>query len=109
MQGEPMPGVRLDLLLAAAGLPTPTPEFRFRPPRRWRFDWAWVPQLVALEIDGGVWVRGRHTRGKGYDRDIEKLNTAALLGWLVLRVTPAMVEDGRAVAWVEAALRLREK
>jgi hypothetical protein len=74
----------------AAGLPEPVGEYRFAPPRRWRFDWAWTSSehQIALEIDGGVWTQGRHTRGKGAIGDMEKLNAAAILGWKVLRVTP---------------------
>jgi hypothetical protein len=73
---------------AAFGIPEPTPEYRFHPTRRWRFDFAWVPQKLALEVDGGAWVGGRHTRGKGFIADQEKGNAAILLGWRVLHCTP---------------------
>tara|TARA_R100001086_G_scaffold192604_2_gene109841 strand:- start:1266 stop:1586 length:321 start_codon:yes stop_codon:yes gene_type:complete len=79
-------------LCVLAGLPEPVAEFRFAAPRRWRFDWAWPEDMLALEIDGGVWTRGRHTRGAGFLRDIEKLNTAAINGWSVLRTTPDKVQ-----------------
>jgi hypothetical protein len=49
---------------------------------------AWVDAHVALEVEGGIWTRGRHTRPKGYLSDIEKYNEAALLRWCVLRTTP---------------------
>jgi very-short-patch-repair endonuclease len=64
------------------------PEYRFAPPRRWRFDYAWPDKKVAMEIEGGVWIRGRHTRGAGYIRDMEKYNMATKLGWRVFRFTP---------------------
>lgn len=35
-----------------------------------------------------MWTRGRHTRPQGFLGDIEKYNSAALLGWRVFRVTP---------------------
>jgi very-short-patch-repair endonuclease len=85
-------------LLRMARLPAPEAEYRFAAPRRWRFDYAWPQHLVALEVDGGTWVAGRHTRGSGWQRDTEKLNAAAVLGWRMLRCTPqqlctlAMVE-----------------
>lgn len=60
-------------------------EYRFAPPRRWRFDVAFVRAKVAVELEGGVWSRGRHTRPKGYRADCEKYNAAQLLGWKVLR------------------------
>lgn len=79
-------------------------EFRFAPPRRWRFDFAWPQQRIALEIEGGTWVGGRHNRGAGYVNDLEKYNTATLLGWRLLRVTPEMVSDGTALLLIEALL-----
>jgi very-short-patch-repair endonuclease len=82
----------------------PVREFRFAPPRRWRFDFSWPERFVAVEVDGGSFVAGRHTRGQGFERDLEKLNTAALIGWRVLRVTPRMIDDGRAIELIRRAL-----
>ena len=62
-------------------------EHMFHWTRKWRFDYA-IPDLkVAIEIDGAVWDYGRHNRPQGYINDMEKLNTAASMGWLVLRFT----------------------
>lgn len=72
--------------------PEPEREHRFAPPRRFRFDFAWVEQRVAVEIDGGTWVGGRHSHGKGYERDCEKSALAAANGWRVLHLTPGMLE-----------------
>jgi len=82
------------------------PEFRFAPPRRWRFDFAWplLEPPLALEVDGGGWINGRHSRGTGIEKDCEKLNAAIALGYRVLRATPAMVKDGRALAAIEKAI-----
>src|SRR5690625_361976 len=63
-------------------------ELRFHPIRRWRFDFAIPGHMIAIEKEGGVWTRGRHTRGKGYINDMEKYNNATALGWKVLRFTP---------------------
>lgn len=62
-------------------------EFQFHPTRRWRFDYAIPAKKVAVEVDGGVWTGGRHINPAGYINDMEKLNTAASMGWLVLRTT----------------------
>ena len=62
-------------------------ELQFHPVRKWRFDYAFPKLKVAIEIDGAVWKLGRHNRPKGYIADMEKLNTAASMGWLVLRIT----------------------
>ena len=88
----------------AAGLPIPEHEYRFDPKRRYRFDFAWMPEKVAAECEGGTWVRGAHSRGKHYESDCEKYNLAALLGWRVLRFTTDMVKDGRALATLERIL-----
>lgn len=62
-------------------------EFQFHPTRRWRFDYAFPEKKVAVEVDGGVWTGGRHINPAGYINDMEKLNNAAAMGWLVLRIT----------------------
>lgn len=63
-------------------------EYKFYPTRAWRFDYA-IPQLrIAIEIDGGIWINGRHNRASGYIGDMEKFNAAATLGWVVLKFTP---------------------
>ncbi len=63
-------------------------EYRFHPTRMWRFDYALPFFRIAIEVEGGVWTRGRHTRPKGFLGDVEKYNTAATMGWHVLRATP---------------------
>jgi hypothetical protein len=79
----------------AAGLPAPVPEFRFAPPRRWRFDWALVEHKVAIEVQGGLFIQGRHSRGPALLKEHEKLNEAACLGWRVMFVTPnTLLLDG---------------
>ncbi|QKQ48506.1 hypothetical protein [Achromobacter denitrificans] len=81
-------------------------EYRFAPPRMWRFDFAWPEQRFAVEIEGGVWTNGRHTRGSGFVADTEKYNAAALAGWRVLRFTEKSVRDGSAVELVAQVLRV---
>jgi hypothetical protein len=85
-------------LCRMAGLPEPTPEHRFHPTRKWRADYAFLftSPRVLVEIDGGAWTQGRHTRGTGFIADMEKLNAAALLGFMVLRYAPNQLD--RAVA-----------
>ena len=87
-----------------AGLPPPVREFRFAPPRRWRTDFAWPEQRLLLEVEGGVFARGRHVRPVGYENDVEKYNAAVLLGFKLIRVTNRMVEDGQALTLVRQVL-----
>lgn len=68
-------------------------EHRYHPTRRWRFDFAWPDVLVAVEVEGGVWVKGRHVRGVGFEQDCDKYNAAAWAGWAVFRLTGRMLED----------------
>ena len=89
--------------LKATGKPPWQTEFRFCD-RRWRFDFAWPIRKLAVEVEGGTWSGGRHTTGAGFEADCEKYNEATLLGWRVLRVTPHMIEDGRALVLIERAL-----
>lgn len=89
---------------AWAGLPVPVAELSFAPPRRWRFDFAWPERKVAVEVDGGVWTQGRHTRGGGFVKDMEKLNRAATLGWTVLRFPPDQIRNGTALEELRAVL-----
>ena len=75
----------------AAVFESPEREYRFHPRRKWRFDFAFVAKRVAVEVDGGQWVKngGRHNT----DADREKLNTAAAMGWRVLRFSPRMLKQ----------------
>lgn len=63
-------------------------ELKFHPKRRWRFDFAIPSKMIAVEVEGGAWIGGRHTRGAGFVKDLEKYNEALRLGWKVIRVTP---------------------
>lgn len=100
---------KLEALLAlhirAAGLPEPVREHRFAPDRRWRFDFSWPDCKLAVEVEGGIWVNGRHSRGKGMQDDMVKYNRATVLGWRVLRVSAGMIESGDALAAIEEIFR----
>jgi hypothetical protein len=93
-------------LADANGWPRPNVEYPFHPERRWRLDFAW--HGVAVEVNGGVFVQGRHTRGSGAVKDWEKLNEAQLLGWTVLQVTPKQVTDGTLERLLRRALDGKE-
>ena len=85
--------------LQQAGLPLPKPEYRFHPERKWRGDYAWPDAMhgpfgdmvefpLALEVQGGIWSRGRHATGAGIKGDMEKFSEGAALGWRLLLVEP---------------------
>jgi len=88
-----------------AGLPEPEREYKFHGIRRWRFDIAWPDHdKFAVEVDGGVYIAGRHTRGAGYEADCVKGAAALILGWRVLHVTPGQIHRGLALAWIQQAI-----
>lgn len=62
-------------------------EYRFHPVRKWRLDFADPVCKIGVEIEGGTWVMGRHSRGSGYAKDCEKYNELAASGWRVFRYT----------------------
>ena len=80
------------------------PEHHFCEGRKWRFDVAVTDCKYAFEIEGGIFVRGAHVRGKHFESDMEKYNTAAALGWKVFRFTPEQVLNGTAKAFIERYL-----
>jgi len=85
------------IILTGSGL-SPVREFRFSKTRRWRFDFAFPTEKVAVEVEGvtkygGARKIGRHQTPKGMAADCEKYNAAVLLGWRVLRYTQDQIVD----------------
>ena len=80
-------------------------EVRFAPPRRWRFDFVVGDPVddLAVEVEGGHWVGG-HGRAR-FEKDCEKYNAAALMGYRVLRFTTKQAEDGTAIAAIREAVK----
>lgn len=91
--------------IRAINLPEPVREFVFAPPRRFRADFCWPHKMLIVEVDGGTWNGGRHTRGTGFDNDCEKGAIAMLLGYRVLHVTGTHIKSGAALEWIEALLQ----
>lgn len=63
-------------------------EYRFDPTRRWRSDFAHLESRSLIEIEGGIWIQGRHNRAAGFNADLEKYLAASLSGWRVFRLGP---------------------
>ena len=91
--------------LRVAGVTGWEREHRFHLKRRWRLDFAFVSDKLAVAVQGGTWSGGRHVRPAGYELDCIKHAEAAILGWRIIPVTSAMVKDGRALALIERALK----
>ena len=80
-------------------------EFKFCDSRRWRSDFHLTSTKVLIEVEGGTWTGGRHTRGKGYQDDCEKYSWAAANGWIVLRNTTGQIKNGMALENIKTALK----
>jgi very-short-patch-repair endonuclease len=76
-------------------------EYKFHPKRKWRADFHIVGNNILVEVEGGVWSGGRHTRGNGYIGDMEKYNAAVVMGYQVLRFSTEQVKSGLAVQQIE--------
>jgi hypothetical protein len=93
----------------AHGLPEPIPEARWSLERKWLFDYCWAPEKVAVEIVGGVWIGGHHSRGQSQIDDMHRRNTAQLIGYIVLEFTPDQVyRTGEAFPIIKRALEARK-
>lgn len=80
-------------------------EYQFHPKRKWRFDYAIPSHKIAIEVEGGIWIDGRHNRASGFLKDMEKYNTAAVLGWRLLRCTPQNLLTSETLQMVAAAIK----
>lgn len=76
-------------------------EFYFHPERKWRADFHLIDKKILVEIEGGIWSGGRHTRGKGYLGDMEKYNAATMMGFQVIRFSTDQVKSGHAIQQIE--------
>lgn len=79
------PSAKFELLWRSLGGWGLVKEYKFVDGRRFRFDYYHMNR-VAIELEGGVWTRGRHTRPTGFLNDMEKYNLAASMGILVFRI-----------------------
>ena len=76
-------------------------EFKFHPERKWKADFHLIDKKILVEVEGGIWSGGRHTRGKGYIGDMEKYNAATMMGYQVIRFSTDQVKSGLAIQQIE--------
>lgn len=76
-------------LIAGAGLPLPSQQFRVELQGRRRYiDLAWPDHKLAIEVQGPT-----HREKSRYDDDRIRMNELVLLGWRPLEIVPAMSDD----------------
>ena len=68
-------------------------EFKGIEGRKFRFDCANPDKKIAIEINGGLWMYGKHNRPIGMQQDYIKYNAATVAGWRVLIYTPEMLRN----------------
>lgn len=85
------------------GWPEPVAERALIPGRRFRCDLVWESARTVVEVNGGAFIGGRHSRGMGQIKDWEKLNLLALDGWKVIQVSPKQVTNGELVRLLSIA------
>ena len=61
--------------------------------KRYRLDFAHPDSRTGIEIQGGVYNRGRHVTGSGYERDCRKYNLAYTSKWTIFLLTSQMAKD----------------
>lgn len=82
-------------------------QVKFHAQRKWRLDYFAASYALAIELHGGTFSAGHHTRGVGFQGDREKINAASEQGITVLEFTGAMLENGTAIGQTERLLRSR--
>jgi very-short-patch-repair endonuclease len=82
-------------------------EFKFHPKRRWRIDYACPELKLAIEVEGGAWINGRHTRGSGFLKDMEKYNELAAADWILIRTTPENLLSDETITFVVRCINNR--
>jgi len=85
-------------------LPIPERQAKLVPGRKFAFDFSWPRQKLAVEVQGGTWVKGAHSSGAGIERDCEKAALALLAGYRTLAVTGGQVRSGQALTWIVGLL-----
>mgnify|MGYP006445078117 FL=1 len=68
-------------------------EQKLIPHRRFRFDFVHYPSKTAIEVNGGNWGGGRHTRAGALNQEYEKILLAALEGYTVIFLSQDQIDE----------------
>jgi len=108
--------------IIAAGLPRPCTEVRFAMERigsapgirsrlkkyglkDWRFDFLFREERLAIEVNGGNYVGGRHSNATALTDEYRKINKAQQLGFRVLIFDGKLIKSREAVRQIAFMLR----
>ena len=97
--------------LKEAGIKGYERNVRFVPSRRFKADFWFEKLLLAVEVDGGIFMKNRtgHTSGKGYHSDRVRDQLALSHGITTVRFTTPQVRSGEGVEYLKAYLPHRAK
>jgi hypothetical protein len=90
--GTPRPSVlesRMDRLFAGSGLPRPRCQVLAGPGGRYRIDYAYPAQRLAIEVNGYLW----HHTPRQMTRDLERQRSLVMDGWTVLAYSWRDIEE----------------
>ena len=79
-------------------------QVKFLKDRRFIGDLVIRSARMVVELDGGVFTNGRHTRGKGYTLDRERDLAAAEAAWITVRLTTGQITEENAKRVVDVEL-----
>lgn len=69
--------------------------------KKWRSDFAFIPEKVAVEVQGGIYIQGRHLRPAGYLLECEKREAYLILGWKLYEIPGPWILKGNRRIWDE--------
>ena len=104
----------LDIQREAPDLGPVAREALLVPGRKFRCDLYLPRHRIVVEIDGGIWIRGRTGRGGAHSlptnilRDMEKGNLLTALGYRVFRFTPQMVKSREAHKFLMSVIGVKK-
>ena len=84
-------------------------EVALIPRRKFRFDFVHTASKTCIEIQGGLYSRGRHTRGKQMEKEYLKWLLAQSLGYTIIPIGTEQVEDGKVLELIAKTIIKREK
>lgn len=78
-------------------------EYKFYPKSKWRADFLITSTKILVEVEGGICIAGggRHTKDKDCIGDMEKYNSAVMMGFTFLRFSTEQVNSGLGVQQIE--------
>lgn len=87
------------------------PEYFFTTERQFRLDYAIPEYKIGIEVDGGIWAKGKsgHSSGTGITRDMEKANLLNVNGWTLIRRTPDQLLTNETIELIKKAINGRQK